>query len=84
MTLEEQLFALMDQHGLNFISVAVYTLPDGTRFFGGGAHSESVCGQGDNMHGSAVGAVNAAITDLEAKRLKLTPVVELAAMGEAA
>lgn len=85
MTLEEQLFALMDQHGLNYIGIGVYTLPDGTRFLGGAAHGGNICAHGDSHHNpSAIDALNAALTNYEAKRLKITPVVELAAMGEAA
>jgi len=87
MTLEEQLCALMDQHSLTHIAVAVYTLQDGTRYFGGAAHGGKLVGFGDatgTSSGAAAKALNGAITALEAKRLKLEPVADMMPMGEAA
>jgi len=80
MTLEEQLFSLMDQYDLTHVSIAGYTMSDGRRFIGACVHGDEI-GHGDSMHEpSAKEALNLAITALEAKRLKLAPVTDVPAI----
>jgi len=80
MTLEEQLFSLMDHYKLTHISIGVYTMDDNRRFVSASMHGGEI-GTGDSLHEpSAKEAINAAITALQAKRLKLAPVTDVPAI----
>ena len=82
--LDQQLIALADKHGANYISIALYTLADGTRFFGVGVHAPNIVVSDDL---GAVGTINERLSDalakLHAKRVDMS-VPELAGVEVAA
>ena len=49
MTLEEQLFSLMDHYKLTHISIGVYTMDDNRRFVSASMHGGEI-GTGDSLH----------------------------------
>lgn len=67
MTLEEQLRALCDQHGLNNLSVDITILPSGTHFFGAYAHRNGKCGSAAVFRETPMEAASEAITNVLAK-----------------
>jgi len=81
MTLEEQLFSLMDRYGLKSISISAYAFSTGTRCIDVTFYDGELSSYGRSEDApSAKDAVNAAVTALEAKRLKLAPVTDVPAI----
>ena len=71
--LDQQLIALADKHGANYISIALYTLADGTRFFGVGVHApDIVVSDGLGEFGTINERLSDALAKLHAKRLDMS------------
>lgn len=68
MTLEEQLRATMDAHGLDAISIGFCTLPSGERFPTCAVHAGGEVGQGHGIGQTMAQVLIAAINALNVKR----------------
>ena len=83
-SLDQQLIDIADKHGASYIGIALYTLADGTRFFGVGVHAGKITAS-DSL--GEVGTIGERLSDalalLHAKRADLS-VPELAGVEVAA
>ena len=80
MTLEQQLIALLETHGLTSLSINVSRDSRGKPCFYSYAHAGGLCGATSVFDRALVSeAIKAAINDLNAERISALP-----AMGEAA
>lgn len=80
MTLDEQLIALADKHGANYISLALYTLAGGKRFFGVSVHASDATASDDlGADGSLQDRLTRALEVLASRRLSIEA-PELAAL----
>ena len=86
-TLEQQIAALVRQHGLSALTITAYAGWDGEVYFGSSAHGDGKCAQSDfgMPHDTPIAAVTASAIDaLNAKRTVKADVPALAPMGVAA
>jgi len=67
MTLEQQLRALCDQHGLTNLSVDITIRQDGSHYFGSYAHRDGVCASASIHRAGPAEATGEAIANLLAK-----------------
>lgn len=77
MTLEQQLFALLEQHDLTTVSVGIHKRGDGSAYFTANAHADqgrcTGSDYGAEFTGSAAAAISSAIGKMNA--LRYPPVV---------
>ena len=80
-TLDQQLQDLCDVHGLTHIALQLFTLPDGTRFFGATAHCGDLVGSSNGSGKTLPECFKEALLNLRAKQ---APVDEFAPLSAAA
>lgn len=72
-TLDQQLIALAEKHGANYIGIALYTMPDGRRFFGVGVHGSDIVVSDDlGEFGTISERLSDALAKLHAKRMDMS------------
>jgi hypothetical protein len=85
MTLEQQLDALIAEHGLTALTLSRIARKDGTAFWAMYAQQDTFCGQNRGAcEGSAEAELSAALVDLNEKRTRPVVVPELVALEQAA
>lgn len=84
-TLDQQLLDLAEKHNLTHVSIELFTLEDGTRFFGASAHGGGIAANnGTGTSQSTSACIEAAIRNLNDLRTASVAVPVLEALEVAA